>query len=260
MTIFQAEPAVARAFLREWTKEAPGGELDEVPDMRDLVDWGYYTTRLASAIQKIISIPAALQHVANPCPRVAHPDWLHKMVRDKDDTFKQKKLKDLFAKHALAEADANAAPPRGDDGEQHVTPGKPPRDAALAPDMEDAHGGSLIGRTPGTAGRPRVRRFFANEAEDRARGRRRNPAARRRRRPRRARARRRRRARARLGPLARARELPRRAGRSGAGEAAAGGARGGARQEGGLRRVAFVPEGEVGRHQDEAQAQARGGG
>ena len=35
------------------------------------------------------------------------------------------KLKDLFAKHALAEADANAAPPRGDDGEQHVTPGKP---------------------------------------------------------------------------------------------------------------------------------------
>ena len=170
VTIFQAEPAVARAFLKEWTKEAPAGDPEETPDMRTLVDWDYYTTRLSSAVQKIISIPAALQHVANPCPRVAHPDWLHKMVRDKDDTFKQKKLKDLFAKHALAEADANAAPPRGDDGEQHVTPGKPPRDAALAPDMEDAHGGSLIGRTPGTAGRPRVRRFFANEAEDRAPG------------------------------------------------------------------------------------------
>jgi DNA polymerase epsilon subunit 1 len=51
--------------------------------MRLLVDWEYYFTRLASAIQKIISIPAALQHITNPCPRVVHPDWLHKMVRDK---------------------------------------------------------------------------------------------------------------------------------------------------------------------------------
>ena len=163
VTVFQAEPAVARAFLKEWTKDAPGGDPNEVPDMRELVDWDYYTTRLSSAVQKIISIPAALQHVANPCPRVAHPDWLHKMVRDKDDTFKQKKLKDLFAKHALAEADANA--PLGDGAA--ATPGKRP---APAPDMEDAHGGSLIGRTPGTAGRPRVRRFFANEAEDQAPG------------------------------------------------------------------------------------------
>ena len=80
--------------------------------MRDVLDWGYYRERLSKSIQKIITIPAAEQRVANPVPRVAHPDWLHKMVRDKDDTFKQKKLKDLFAKHALAEADANAAPPR----------------------------------------------------------------------------------------------------------------------------------------------------
>jgi DNA polymerase epsilon subunit 1 len=167
VTIFQAEPAVARAFLKEWTKEVPLGDPDETPDMRTLVDWDYYTTRLSSAVQKIISIPAALQHVPNPCPRVAHPDWLHKMVRDKDDTFKQKKLKDLFAKHALAEADANKSNALGDGA---VTPGKPPRVSNALHDMEDAHGGSLIGRTPGTAGRPRVRRFFANEAEDRAPG------------------------------------------------------------------------------------------
>jgi DNA polymerase epsilon subunit 1 len=167
VTIFQAEPAVARAFLKEWTKEVPLGDPDETPDMRTLVDWDYYTTRLSSAVQKIISIPAALQHVPNPCPRVAHPDWLHKMVRDKDDTFKQKKLKDLFAKHALAEADANKNNALGDGA---VTPGKPPRVSNALHDMEDAHGGSLIGRTPGTAGRPRVRRFFANEAEDRAPG------------------------------------------------------------------------------------------
>jgi DNA polymerase epsilon subunit 1 len=93
VSIFQAEPAVARSFLREWMKDSPGGDPCEVPDMRELVDWDYYHTRLASTIQKIISIPAALQHIKNPCPRVTHPDWLHKMVRDKDDKFKQRKLK-----------------------------------------------------------------------------------------------------------------------------------------------------------------------
>ena len=46
--------------------------------MRAIVDWGYYKERLGSAIQKIITIPAAMQRVANPVPRVKHPDWLHK--------------------------------------------------------------------------------------------------------------------------------------------------------------------------------------
>ena len=36
--------------------------------------------RLGSAIQKIITIPAAMQRVANPVPRVKHPDWLHRKV------------------------------------------------------------------------------------------------------------------------------------------------------------------------------------
>jgi hypothetical protein len=29
--------------------------------VRDIVDWGYYRERLSSAIQKIITIPAAMQ-------------------------------------------------------------------------------------------------------------------------------------------------------------------------------------------------------
>lgn len=53
-----------------------------MPDPRGLVDWEYYRERLSGAIQKIITIPAALQRVPNPVPRVAHPDWLHKRVRD----------------------------------------------------------------------------------------------------------------------------------------------------------------------------------
>ena len=51
-----------------------------MPDPRGLVDWEYYRERLSGAIQKIITIPAALQRVPNPVPRVAHPDWLHKRV------------------------------------------------------------------------------------------------------------------------------------------------------------------------------------
>lgn len=45
------------------------------------MDWDYYRERLGSAIQKIITIPAAMQRVPNPVPRVKHPDWLHKKVR-----------------------------------------------------------------------------------------------------------------------------------------------------------------------------------
>lgn len=52
-----------------------------MPDVRAIVDWGYYRERLSGAIQKIITIPAALQRITNPVPRVAHPDWLHKRVR-----------------------------------------------------------------------------------------------------------------------------------------------------------------------------------
>lgn len=58
----------------------PVAAADQVPDVRDILDWNYYIERLGNAIQKIITIPAAMQHVANPVPRVKHPDWLHKRV------------------------------------------------------------------------------------------------------------------------------------------------------------------------------------
>lgn len=34
--------------------------------------------------------------VANPVPRVVHPDWLHKKVREKEDKFRQRKIDDTF--------------------------------------------------------------------------------------------------------------------------------------------------------------------
>ena len=39
--------------------------------------------RLGSCIQKIISIPAALQGVPNPVPRIPHPDWLENKIKNR---------------------------------------------------------------------------------------------------------------------------------------------------------------------------------
>jgi hypothetical protein len=39
--------------------------------------------------------------VTNPVPRVQHPDWLYKMVAEKNDVFQQKKITDMFGKVRL---------------------------------------------------------------------------------------------------------------------------------------------------------------
>lgn len=38
--------------------------------------------------------------MANPVPRVRHPDWLHKKMLEKNDNFKQRRINDMFAKVA----------------------------------------------------------------------------------------------------------------------------------------------------------------
>ena len=65
-----------------------GRHAEDAPDVRELVDWAYYKERLGSAIQKIITIPAAMQRIPNPVPRVKHPDWLHKKVSCVYDSLK----------------------------------------------------------------------------------------------------------------------------------------------------------------------------
>lgn len=52
--------------------------------------------RLAGTIQKIVTIPAALQNCQNPVPEIKYPDWLHKRIKIKNDKFKQKKLGHFF--------------------------------------------------------------------------------------------------------------------------------------------------------------------
>ncbi|KAM5584440.1 DNA polymerase epsilon catalytic subunit A-like [Rosa sericea] len=89
VAIFETDAEIMKFYVRKWCK------VSDV-DIRSIIDWSYYKQRLGSAIQKIVTIPAAMQKVANPVPRVVHPDWLHKKVREKEDKFRQRKLVDIF--------------------------------------------------------------------------------------------------------------------------------------------------------------------
>lgn len=96
VAIFSANEVVKRTYLKKWLKEEPSDT-----DPRALLDWDYYLERLGSVIQKLITIPAALQKVRNPVPRVPHPDWLQRRINIKDDKLKQKKLTDLVGQRPL---------------------------------------------------------------------------------------------------------------------------------------------------------------
>uniref|UniRef100_A0A2I3HYR2 DNA polymerase epsilon catalytic subunit n=1 Tax=Nomascus leucogenys TaxID=61853 RepID=A0A2I3HYR2_NOMLE len=119
LAIFQAEPTVRKHFLRKWLKSSSLQDFD----IRAILDWDYYIERLGSAIQKIITIPAALQQIKNPVPRVKHPDWLHKKLLEKNDVYKQKKISELFTL----------------EGRRQVTMAEASEDSPRpsAPDMED---------------------------------------------------------------------------------------------------------------------------
>ncbi|CAE6420593.1 unnamed protein product [Rhizoctonia solani] len=92
VAIFSAEESVKRTFLRKWLRDNSLVDFD----IRSILDWGYYIERLGSVIQKLITIPAAMQKVANPVPRIRHPDWLHKRVAALEDKFQQHKMTDFF--------------------------------------------------------------------------------------------------------------------------------------------------------------------
>ncbi|XP_047418330.1 DNA polymerase epsilon catalytic subunit A isoform X1 [Sciurus carolinensis] len=119
LAIFQAEPTVRKHFLRKWLKSSSLQDFD----IRTILDWDYYIERLGSAIQKIITIPAALQQVKNPVPRVRHPDWLHKKLLEKSDIYKQKKISELFVL----------------EGKRQIVMAQAPEDSPSSgtPDMED---------------------------------------------------------------------------------------------------------------------------
>lgn len=101
VAIFSAEPAVRRHWLRHWLRE-PQLELDDSDGgLAQILDWGYYIERLGSVIQKLIVIPAAMQQVGNPVPRVSPPAWLKKWTGSGlgigiGEGGRQLKMTDLF--------------------------------------------------------------------------------------------------------------------------------------------------------------------
>ncbi|KAJ3917629.1 hypothetical protein F5877DRAFT_44306 [Lentinula edodes] len=92
VAIFSAEESIKRVYLRKWLKDSSLIDFD----LRSILDWNYYIERLGSVIQKLITIPAAMQKVSNPVPRIHHPDWLHRRVAGTIDKMKQNKLTDFF--------------------------------------------------------------------------------------------------------------------------------------------------------------------
>ncbi len=105
--IFSASEEVKRTFLRKWC------HIPSV-DIRDILDWNYYRERLGSVIQKIITIPAFMQQIQNPVPRVLHPTWLvnkhsnTKISEHFQKVSKQQALDDMenIANKMIAEAKA----------------------------------------------------------------------------------------------------------------------------------------------------------
>jgi DNA polymerase epsilon subunit 1 len=51
--IFSAEKSIRNRFLCKWLRDPSRSNFD----IRSILDWDYYITRLGSAIQKIITIP-----------------------------------------------------------------------------------------------------------------------------------------------------------------------------------------------------------
>ncbi|PCH37205.1 DUF1744-domain-containing protein [Wolfiporia cocos MD-104 SS10] len=101
VAIFSAEESVKQAYLRKWLKNNSLADFN----IRSILDWGYYIERLGSVIQKLITIPAAMQKVANPVSRIQHPDWLHRRVVALDDKFHQHKMTDFFKPKNLDDDD-----------------------------------------------------------------------------------------------------------------------------------------------------------
>ncbi|GAA6063514.1 hypothetical protein JCM10212_004727 [Sporobolomyces blumeae] len=130
VAIFSAELSVKRHFLRKWLKD---NSLEDF-ELRSILDWDYYIERLGSVVQKLITIPAALQKISNPVPRIRHPDWLFRRVASLDDKFKQHRVDDMFKrqKPAVPSAEESVA----EVVETAVAPREPtPPPAVAAPDM-----------------------------------------------------------------------------------------------------------------------------
>uniref|UniRef100_A0A915CMU3 DNA polymerase epsilon catalytic subunit n=1 Tax=Ditylenchus dipsaci TaxID=166011 RepID=A0A915CMU3_9BILA len=103
LAIFQAEPKITCHYLRKWTKNM-NLSVDNI-EVRELIDWTYYSERLGSTIQKIVTIPAALQGLPNPVPRVPHPKWLESRKKATVDLRAQPRITEMLKRQEKSAAE-----------------------------------------------------------------------------------------------------------------------------------------------------------
>uniref|UniRef100_A0A0N5CFF4 DNA polymerase epsilon catalytic subunit n=1 Tax=Strongyloides papillosus TaxID=174720 RepID=A0A0N5CFF4_STREA len=96
LAIFQTNRKTQARFLRQWTKDT--AITEENVDIRNIIDWAYYIERVGNTMQKIITIPAALQGIPNPIPRLPHPEWLDNIKKEKQFQINQPKITSIFKK------------------------------------------------------------------------------------------------------------------------------------------------------------------
>ena len=87
--VFSSPPPIRRQRMLRWLREP-------LFELREVLDWDYYRMRLSSAVQKLITLPAAFQGVRNPVPRVVHPEWMVKRLREAGDAGRQAKITGFF--------------------------------------------------------------------------------------------------------------------------------------------------------------------
>lgn len=112
VAIFSCDPPLRKHFLRKWLRDP---SLD-CEDFRDVVDWEYYKDRLGKTIQKIVTIPAGMQMVNNPVPRVEHPIWLQRRFNELASGKKQISLTDAFRRVQPSTKNSLAVPQLLSDG------------------------------------------------------------------------------------------------------------------------------------------------
>lgn len=73
--IFSSAIDVRVRYLRMWTEDS-SLNTDNI-DIRNIIDWAYYTERLANTLLKILVVPAGLQGlVQSPLTRIPFPPWI----------------------------------------------------------------------------------------------------------------------------------------------------------------------------------------
>eukprot|EP00768_Dysnectes_brevis_P005400 gnl/Dysnectes_brevis/3887_a5028_282.p1 GENE.gnl/Dysnectes_brevis/3887_a5028_282~~gnl/Dysnectes_brevis/3887_a5028_282.p1 ORF type:complete len:2152 (+),score=783.83 gnl/Dysnectes_brevis/3887_a5028_282:42-6497(+) len=109
--VFQTPLKTQRRLLARWTKDISFLGATERVDIRSIIDWQYYISRLSGTVIKIVVVPAGLQGLnTSPVTRVPFPEWLAKKAKERTSTVRQTKIDSFFKISKKRVAPAKAVP------------------------------------------------------------------------------------------------------------------------------------------------------